>query len=299
MNYLRPLLIIAILFVYSFSIGQNGDKVLDRLQAISNYSIDFFNVDGFEITSQTIENSFTKKNIRKKFKRYRIKETDLTLSDSLIKSENFYFVKNDTTEGLIQYSSYYFIKTNENEITAFTFASINKYSKEFERNFVSLVINKKIPKNLYASQIVDSINFDGRKIHIGSSCNWMGVNNVQCPYYGQMDWSVHENLKDAKQTINNRLKLLKLQNNKGKIVSEEFVDVIFEGSNIKVKKAVFDFTGVTSVLVGMTGGKTLTIYLIAGAGSKNFISCVMSFWNNDAINPSGLPPLLEKIITLK
>jgi hypothetical protein len=29
------------------------------------------------------------------------------------------------------------------------------------------------------------------------------------------------------------------------------------------------------------------------------VSCVMSFWNNDVVNPSGLPPLLEHVMKLK
>jgi hypothetical protein len=62
---------------------------------------------------------------------------------------------------------------------------------------------------------------------------------------------------------------------------------------------VYDFKGVKSLLVGMSGGKTLTIYFVASPAKENFVSCVMSFWNNDNINPGGLPPLLEEVMKLK
>ena len=53
-------------------------------------------------------------------------------------------------------------------------------------------------------------------------------------------------------------------------------------------------------LAGMSGGKSLNIYYVAENVRDKNISCVMSFWNNDDINPeTKLPALLEKIIILK
>ena len=68
---------------------------------------------------------------------------------------------------------------------------------------------------------------------------------------------------------------------------------LFEGSN-----STYDFTGVTSLLASMSGGKNLTIYYVSEKVRDNYVSCVLSFWNNDNINPSGLPPLLEEIMSI-
>ena len=63
---------------------------------------------------------------------------------------------------------------------------------------------------------------------------------------------------------------------------------------------VYDFTGVKSMLTGMSGGKTLTIYYVAEKVRGNYMNCVMSFWNNDVINPeTNLPPLLDEVMKLK
>ncbi len=158
--------------------------------------------------------------------------------------------------------------------------------------------NDAIPKTLYNSTEIDSINFAGRKISLGNSCHWMGINNVQCPYYGQMNWSVHKDLADASKSVENQLEEIKARKN-AKIVSDTTVEVIFEGTTIKAKRIIYDFKGVTSALVGMSGGKTLTIYFVSAPVRQNFVSCVMSFWNNDQINPSGLSPLLEKVMKIK
>ncbi len=49
----------------------------------------------------------------------------------------------------------------------------------------------------------------------------------------------------------------------------------------------------------MSGGKTLTIYYVACKVRENYVSCCMSFWNNDTITENGLAPLLEKVMKLK
>jgi hypothetical protein len=284
---------------YLYSSGQKNDSLFSRLQAISNNGADFFNVDGIEITSQNINAEFSKKNVLKNFKRYSIKETDLNIIDSSIQDQNYYVLKSEeVAPGTIQRTSYYFIENKSKGITAITFAYVNKIDKVFESEFVALIINDEIPKSLYAPLTIDSINFAGRKIALGNSCRWMGINDVQCPYYGQMNWSIHKTLDDASQTVTNQYNMIKAKRG-GKIISEELVDVTFEGTDVKAKKVVYDFKGIKSLLAGMSGGKTLNVYFVAAPVRKNFVSCVMSFWNNDSINESGLPPLLESLMKLK
>ena len=53
------------------------------------------------------------------------------------------------------------------------------------------------------------------------------------------------------------------------------------------------------MLVGMSGGKTLTIYYVASKVRENYVSCYMIFWNNDTITENGLAPLLEKVMQLE
>jgi hypothetical protein len=291
------LTLIMLILSLSSSFGQKNDSLFSRLQAISNNGTDFFNVDGIEITSENINSEFSKKSILKKFKKYSIKEKDLIILDS--SNQSYYATKTEQIlPNTIQQISYYFIESKSKGIVAITFTNINKSDKAFERQFIDLIIKNEIPKSVYTPLVIDSINFAGRKIALGKSCNWMGINNVQCPYYGQMNWSVHKTLKDASQSVTNQYNIINAKKG-GKIISEEFVDVIFEGTDVKAKKIVYDFKGITSILASMSGGKTLTIYFVASPAKQNFVSCVMSFWNNDSINPSGLPPLLEEVMKLK
>lgn len=293
------LLVFFYLSVFSFrAYAQEDSTLFERLQAIANGGVEFFNVDGIEITSQALNGELSKKNISKKFRKYSIKEADLNQSDSTLGMPNYYVFKTEhTAPDLTNNTSYYFITTPDG-MKAVTFGSINKTNRAFERYFLKLLINNEIPRSVYASLNVDSINFAGRKLPLGSSCRWMGVNNIQCPYYGQMNWNVHSTLQDALASATNQYKTIQVKK-QGKVVAEEEVDVVFEGTDVKARRIVYDFKGVTSLLAGMSGGKTLTVYYVAAPVRQHFVSCAMSFWNNDAINPSGLPPLLEKVMVLK
>lgn len=287
-----------LLLISCLSYGQGNDNIFTRLQAISNNGVDFFNIDGIEITSQKIDALFTPKNISKKFKQLKIKENELVTGDSLLGFKNYYVFKSqEDPKGLHNNISYYFIESSDQKILGFTFASVNKTDKELERKFIKLVKDNLIPKSVYNDIQIDSIDFAGRKIPLGGSCHWMGINNVQCHYYGQMNWSVHKDYDDALKTVNNQFESIKARNN-GKIIADTIVNVTFEGTKTTAKRVVYDFTGVTSALIGMSGGKTLTIYFVAAPVRQNYVSCVMSFWNNDQINPSGLAPLLERVMRL-
>ncbi len=58
------MLIIFSLFIsFITDYAQENNALFSRLQAISNNGTDFLNVDGVQITSQTIGGDFSKKNI--------------------------------------------------------------------------------------------------------------------------------------------------------------------------------------------------------------------------------------------
>ena len=291
------------LFFYIFLVSSivakaQNDSIFSRLQAINNNGVTFYNIDGYSITSQTLNYPFTEKGLKKVYRKYSIKKVEKKTKDTELNFNNFYVTNDkDLTESLIQNNSYYFIENAEKRVTIIQFSSINKRDKDFERKLTSIILDNKIPKDNFTSMVIDSINFAGRKIKLGSGCNWMDINNVQCPYYGQMNWSVHKDLEDAKTTIEQQFEITKSQKG-GKVISEEIVDIEFEGTETKAKKVVYDFTGEKSLLVGMSGGKTLTIYYVATEVRGNSVSCVLSFWNNDTITENGLAPLLEKVMKL-
>ena len=288
-----------IILVSTVSFCQENDDFAKRLKAIYNQTTIFYNTDGVDFSSQIFSNEFSEKGLKKLYRKYSIKENDIKVKDEKLKNNNFFITKSESVaENINLTSSYYFVENSSKTVSVFRFGYYGNLNQEFERKYVNLILNNQIPKEVFESSVIESIDFAGRRIELSSSCYWTNVNTVQCPYYGEMNWSVHNTFESAKNSIDNQFIVTKGKKG-GKVLSEEEVDVLFEGTETKAKKVIYDFTGAKSLLAGMSGGKTLTIYYVACKVRENYISCCMSFWNNDTITENGLAPLLEKVMQIK
>lgn len=288
-------------FILIFSVCfSQENNVLERLSALNNNGKIWYNIDGYSITSEKFNNSFDEKGLKKVFRKHQITDSDVKTKDDQIKFNNLFISKQQKiADNNFQTNNYYFVENPDKTVSVIWFIKNGKTDKETEEKMVNLIIENKIPEENFVPMKITSINFAGRKIELGNSCYWTFLNTVQCPYLGEMNWSVHRNLESAKEAIENQLNITKSKKG-GKVASEEIVDVEFEGVQTKAKKVIYDFTGVASALAGMSGGKNLTVYYVAENVRNKNVSCVMSFWNNDQINPeTKLPPLLEKIMKLK
>lgn len=278
--------------------AQDTTGIFSRLQAISQGRVDFFNTDGTEISSHRVPGEFTVKNLQKSFRQYRIKTERLTVTDSALGYPNYYLDESqEVSPGITQHVARYFIG-HEGSLFALTFISFNKYDRAFHRAFTRLLLEGSIPMHVYVNPDGDSLNFAGRNIFRGKVCRFMNINNLQCPYYGQMNWSVHQDAAGAAASVKNQYDILKTKKT-GKFIAEDTVDVIFEGAPVKALRTTYDVKGVSGLLVGMSGAKTLTVYFVSAPVRNNHVSCVMSFWNNDNVNADGLPPLLAEVMSLK
>lgn len=287
------------LFIYSISFAQENN-ILNRLSVLPNGIKIWYNIDGYSITRENFHYSFDEKGLKKVFRKYNIEESDIKTKDKLIVYNNLHISKQKKINDYqSQNNSYYFVENPNKTIDIIWFIKNGTTDKDTEEKLVNAIVEDKIPKENYVSMKTNTINFAGRKIELENNCYWTFLNTIQCPYSGEMNWSIHKTLDDAKETIENQLYNIKSQKG-GKVTSEEFVNIEFEGVTTKAKKVIYDFTGVTSALAKMSGGKSLNIYYVAENVRDRNISCVMSFWNNDNINSeTKLPALLEKIMILK
>jgi len=287
------------ILIFSFCFSQENN-VLERLSALNNNGKIWYNIDGYSITSEKFNNSFDEKGLKKVFRKHQITDSDVKIKDNQINFNNLLVSKQQKiSDNNFQTNNYYFVENPDKTVSVVWFIKNGKTDKETEEKIVNLIIENKIPEENFVPMKITSINFAGRKIELGNNCYWTFLNTVQCPYLGEMNWSVHRNLESAKEAFENQLNITKSKNG-GKVTSEEIVDIEFEGVQTKAKKVIYDFTGVASALAGMSGGKNLTVYYVAENVRNRNVSCIMSFWNNDQINPeTKLTPLLEKIIKLK
>lgn len=289
--------LLLIVFVFQMSMAQNED-LFNRLNIIHNKGTTYYNVDGIDFTSQTISSEFNDKNLKKYFRKSKITKNDLVETDKQLPFENYKVSKQEILgDSFVAISTHYFVKNKDNRIAIFWFGYYNNPNPEFERTIIALILNDEIPDRCYSSLKTNRVNFAGRDLALGGSCYWSHINNIQCPYYGQINWSVHGSKQSSDAAIQNQLNATKVKNG-GQVILEEIVPIVFEGVNTKAIKIIYDFTGVKSLLASMSGGKNLTIYYVSEKIRDVYVSCVLSFWNNDAINASGLPPLLEEVMHL-
>jgi hypothetical protein len=292
---------INLFFILVFSICfSQENNIFERLSALDNNGKIWYNIDGYSITSEVFKNSFDEKGLKKVFKKHQISDSDTKTKNNQINFNNLFVTKQQKiSENNFQINNYYFVENPDYTTTVVWFIKNGKIDKETEEKLVNTIVENKIPKENFVPMKINSIDFAGNKIELGNSCYWTFLNTVQCPYLGEMNWSIHKTLADAKEAIENQLNITKSRKG-GKVTSEEIVDIDFEGVPTKARKMIYDFTGVTSALAGMSGGKSLTVYYIAENVRNKNVSCVMSFWNNDQINPATkLPPLLAKFMSLK
>ena len=294
---MKKIVVLILLVICQTGFGQN-EALFNRLRAIENSGISFYNVDGINFSKQTVYLDFNDKNLRKVYRQYKIKKKDVKIKDKGIAIANYKTIQREAlSDNFTSVSVYYFIKNSDNFIDVFSFGYYDKDDTDFEHRMIQLISNNDIPKSCFSPMKTDKVNFAGREIELGGNCNWMNINNVQCPYYGQMNWSVHKTKEGSDLAVQNQLKATKIRNG-GKVISEEEVDITFEETRVKAKKVHYDLTGVNSLLASMSGGKNLTIYYVSAKVRDVYVSCVLSFWNNDNINPSGLPPLLEEVMRI-
>ncbi|WP_040279924.1 hypothetical protein [Psychroserpens damuponensis] len=294
---MKQVAIFLLFSICSITYSQN-DNYIDRLQAVINSNAIFYNVDGIDITSKSFNSKFNEKDLKKILRTYKIKNKDPKSTDSQLGLNNYVYDKSETFTDHLKLNVIYYVLDNTTKVTIISFAYTKERDLFFERQFINDFLTEQIPKETFVSSTVDSIKFAGRKISLGGNCRWMNVRNVQCPYYGQMNWSIHEDIEDAKESVEHQFLITKHKKG-GKVISESSVPIIFEGKETIAKSAVYDVTGVNSLLVGLSGAETLTIYYVAEELRGQFVSCVLSFWNNDEINESGLPALLEEVMSLK
>ncbi len=294
----RLIFLMVLIFTILNTSAQEKNNVVNDLKAITNGTTIFYTDEGIDFTSQTFSNSFSLKSLKKIFRLYKIKKDDIKMRDKNLDYPNYYVSKNDKiTDDLMQFNSYYFVEGKENRVSVFWFGSVNKQDRFFERKYISRVLNDSIPESAFIDPSkMRAIDFAGRVLKLSNNeCHWANVNSIQCPYYGQISWSLHKSLEEAEHRTSTQILLTKSKKN-SKVISEETVNVEFEGKPTSATKIIYDIKGFNGLLAGVSGAKNLTVYYVSIMVRGTYMSCVMSFWNNDVKTENGLPPLLDEIM---
>ncbi|WP_299673817.1 hypothetical protein [uncultured Tenacibaculum sp.] len=289
-------LYIIIYFILHGVYSQNRIS-FDRLQAIENRDLVFYNIDGIRITRQDFPYSFNQKGLKKVYKKYRIRKKEIRKTDTIIKYNHVLITSEQKfNEKLILKNSIYFVENKKKQISVIFFSAHLRDTK-LEQEFIPLALENKIPQDRFARPELGIADFSGRQIKLGGNCGWKDINSIQCPGRGQMNWSTHKDLENAKKAIDFQLTTTKYK--KVKIISEEEVNVEFEGTPTKAIKVKYNFIGGRPFFFTPSKNETLIVYYVACKVRGNYMSCVLSHWESDPIGSNGLPSFLEEVMKIK
>ena len=226
LNYnIMKKLALFVLLMSVFCFGQDN-SLLDRLSVLENNGKLWYNIDGYSITSEEFSYPFNEEGLKKVFSKHKISNKDIKTKNSNIHTDNFFVTKNSKIIGDIQQvNNYYFVKNKNNNISVIWFIKVRNTDKNMEEELVNMILENKIPKENYSLITPYVINFAGREIKLGGSCYWTALNTVQCPYNGAMNWSIHKDIQDAQNAIDNQLMITK-QRKGSEVVAEKMVDII-------------------------------------------------------------------------
>lgn len=293
----KHLLYLYFFLVSSLAYSQTNENLdfISRLQGIKQGKIDFFELEGYQIYVRTINKQFNKKGIKKARRKLKIKKSLVGYKSNEFQSNNLIVNQSEKlNEKLENFQTWYLHEKNPNQILCFGFNSVNKKDTVLEHQFIKAYMANIIPKYVFTPTQIDSIDFAGRKIALGNNCYWMGVHNVQCPYYGQMNWSLHRTFQDAEICTNSQY-ISTEQKRMGEILESKELDVIFEGVTTKAKRVIYKIK-LPKLVMG--GSNTLVIYYVTAKIRGNYINCILSHYTN-AVSNGSLPPLLRKVMELK
>ena len=148
-----------------------------------------------------------------------------------------------------------------------------------------------------------SFDFLGRKVPLMDECYWQGVNIVRCPTKGEMNWSLHPSLAEAKQSVT-------LQKEWGNMIpprpnyaysriSEQQKTLIFEEKATQVTEVIYNEHYQDPILKSYYQDNKLIVYYIATIVRGQAIACVISYWDyNERLPDTGLPEFVSQFIRL-
>ena len=183
-----------------------------------------------------------------------------------------------------------------------TISSVSEVpSEEIDIEMLQLVLDKKVPKQNYMGG--RSFDFLGRKVPLMDECYWQGVNIVRCPTKGEMNWSLHPSLAEAKQSVT-------LQKEWGNMIpprpnyaysriSEQQKTLIFEGKATQVTEVIYNEHYQDPILKSYYQDNKLIVYYIATIVRGQAIACVISYWDsNERLPETGLPEFVSQFVRL-
>lgn len=288
--------LISIVHVFPHCLAQTEkEKILSNLSGLSQNTVMYFEVEGYQVAISNEPEKYDEHGIFIVRNRFQIDREIKAKTDTVLLFENKVFEnKTKLTETIPMWSITYLLRNKEQEITAISFTVAKRRDVFLERTIIEAYKKEEYLQDHIDSTIVDSLNFVGRKIKIFNGCQWMGPANFNCSYNGQVSWSLYRSIESALEAT--ALSIEITQSKKAfKTISEEQVDILFEGVPTKATKIIYK-SRAPKLLTGISS--PLHVYYITQQIRGKFVSCVISYYENEMVHQKP-PYLASQIMSIK
>lgn len=291
-------LIISSLFLVLNMAVQAQTNAIQNAQAITEGAEYFYNTEGYDIFQKDFQLPFDEKGFKKLKQKLNLpKETPILDSPDFPEFPNLKIMEHTVTSGSVVVRSVYFISTPKWEMTKVVwFVTYCSRVPAIEKEFYTAIRRKTLPKSIFTPMKIDTVLFAGRPIDLGPPCSWMGVRNVQCPNYGQMNWSEFSDSTRAQEMIISQ-RTENMDSEKYDLLEQKVVPVLFEGQEAKALKCTLKIK-IPELIMG--GSNILVVYYVTAPVRGRYVACVMSHFTDDIhVNNERLPQLLARVMELK
>jgi len=287
---------LVLIFVSFTSQAQSEkDKILANVNGLMQQNNMYFQVEGYQVSITNEPEKYDEHGIFIVKNRFQIDREIKANTDTSILYEHKVFVnKTKLTESIPMWSITYMLRNVEQEITTISFTIGKKRDPFVERTIIEAYKTGQYLQNSIDSLVIDSLNFIGRKIKVFNGCQWMGPANFSCSYNGQISWSLYRSIDSALEATELSIDLTKSKKT-FKLISEESVDVLFEGIPTNATKIVYK-SKAPKILTGISS--PLDVYYITQQVRGKFVSCVISFYESEMVNNKP-PYLASQIISIQ
>lgn len=274
------------------------DWMRERVKRLDNEKMWKYSALGREyviqITYQRINNPFGTKNGYIKMATIGHKKKSQISNVSWLPQPNRIFYTSRQLDSMRIESAKYIVASGDSMMYEITMSSYETRDSVLEMRFVSQIIEGGIKDELFLTPGKNMIDFGNRIIKVKTNFKWLGPNNIYCPENGQMNWSTHSTFEKATkardfQVIQNAdLKAVE-------VIKRDNVLVNFDGSPIQALRITYK-SNMPKIFSGK-GSKILLVYYVVARANSQFITCVMSHYEDQLIN-GELPPPLNSVLSL-
>jgi hypothetical protein len=261
---------------------------INNINGIKQEGYNFYNSEGYNIDFEIMDKPLNEVTLIEIKDKYSINSEYIVDN---IRSGYLCYSMSEFNDSINVSTINYVIELPNYKTAIVAYKTMVSRNKRFEQKFNELVIQDSIPNECYTNMEVDSVKFAGRFIKLGLSCEWQGVNNIQCNRMGQMNWSEFQDISRAIEMIRNQIILT---NQKYKIEKVELVDITFEGNQTKALRMHYKFK-LPKILLG--GSNTLIAYYLVSEVRNRYVACILSHYDDEA-KEGQLPPLLSEVMKL-